>query len=119
MKHKRFRGVAILTLLSVILTACSIPVPNDKQDYVGVWEGRGMTLEMSADGRVEYERVEGSLTKGVSGQLQSFEGDDFVVGVWFLKTTFEVQRTPYQDDGEWKMVVDGVELVRCGSRSGV
>lgn len=103
----------LLALLGILLWGCSTPVPPDKQDYVGTWRGGGMTLVITAEGRVEYERVRGSVKKSLSAPLRSFEDDDLVVGIWGLTTTFRVQRRPHRDGADWKMLVDGVELVRA------
>ena len=54
----------------------------------------------------------GGATTSVEGPLQRFEGDHFVVGVWFVSTRFEVSKPPFQEANKWKMVVDGVELTK-------
>ncbi len=71
-----------------------------------------MSLSISKESKVDYERKKGSSTTSISGPLQGFEGDDFRVGIWKLSTTFVVSKPPHQVDGRWKMVVDGVELTR-------
>ena len=58
------------------------------------------------------KRLKKGGTVSVTGPIQEFQGDDFVVGIAFLKTTFAVSKSPYEENGEWKMVVDGVELTR-------
>jgi hypothetical protein len=45
--------------------------------------------------------------------LRRFEGDNFVVGLPLLSTTFQVSKPPYEEAGRWKMIVDGVELTRA------
>lgn len=112
MRGRRVSRVPLLALLGMLVGGCGIAVPPDKQDYVGAWQGPGLTLVITADGRVEYQRVEGAVTKSLSAPLKSFAGADFVVGAMGITTTFRVQRPPYRDGPEWKMVVDGVELVR-------
>lgn len=102
----------VVVLLALFLSACGIPVPPDKADYVGEWRAVGMELVITADGSVEYERSSGGISKSVNGPIKEFRGDDFVVGILFLTTTFEVSETPHQVGGMWKMVVDGVELTR-------
>jgi hypothetical protein len=88
----------------------SIPVPEEKRSYVGTWEGVGFHLTIYEDGGIDYRRVKGNATTTVTGPLKSFKGDDFVVGVLFITTTFEVQHPPYLEGDDWFMVVDGVEL---------
>ena len=107
------RSAALLIILGFIflLGGCnSIPIPEEKRAYVGTWEGVGFHLTITDDGGVNYRRVSGNTTKTVTGPVKSFKGNDFVVGVLFLTTTFKVQHPPYMEGNEWLMVVDGVEL---------
>ena len=109
------RQITFVVLLAalLILSACGQPVPDDKAAYVGWWRGQNMSLVLTKDGTVHYERVRGSATTTIDGPLRRFEGDNFVVGIPFISTTFEVSKPPYQEAGTWKMVVDGVELTRA------
>lgn len=104
---------AILLLGIIALAGCAKPLPPDKLAYAGEWQSPTMGLLITQDGRVAYKRLVGENgSKSVSGPIQSFDGDDFVVGVGPVKTTFVVSVPPHQDHGEWKMTVDGVELTR-------
>jgi hypothetical protein len=87
-------------------------VPDDKADYVGEWHAKTMTLLLTKDGSVRYKRVSGNSTTSIDGPLRRFEGNNFVVGIPLLSSTFEVSKPPYRENGTWKMVVDGVELTR-------
>jgi len=104
----------ILTLLAILaLAACAQPLPPEKSSYAGNWQSAAMGLLITQDGNVAYKRRIGSnTTKSVRGPLQSFEGNNFIVGVWPLKVTFEVSVPPHEIHGRWKMTVDGVELTR-------
>jgi hypothetical protein len=102
--------LAILVAALPILSACQ--VPDDKVAYVGEWRGPSMSLGLAKDGTIHYKRVKGSTTTSIEGPLRKFEGDNFVVGIPFLSSTFEVSQPPHQEAGTWKMVVDGVELTR-------
>jgi len=53
-----------------------------------------------------------SSSKSLSAPIKAFKGDDFVVGVGPMETTFKVSAVPLRDGGSWKMSVDGEELVR-------
>ncbi len=102
--------IAVAALLT--LSACGQPVPNDKAAYVGQWKSQTMSLQLTQDGSIRYKRVRGNTTTSINGPLRRFEGDNFVVGLPFISSTFEVSKPPYQEAGTWKMVVDGVELTR-------
>ncbi len=107
------RHAATALLLSVMLAACGKPVPQEKSAYVGEWRSPAMTVLITQDGSVAYKRIKGGVTTSVDGPLQRFEGDNFVVGVLFMSTTFTVSKPPSQEAGKWKMVVDGVELTKA------
>jgi len=109
MKRQRW----ILVLVSALaLAACGNPVPPEKSAYVGQWESPGFSLLIMQDGSVAYKRLHKGASTSVNGPLKGFEGDDFVVGIAFISTTFEVSEPPFQEDGQWKMVVDGVKLTK-------
>jgi hypothetical protein len=99
-------------LLALLLLGCSNPLPADRSDYAGDWQAENVRLQISTGGRVVYHRFEGGSEKRIKAPLQSFAGDDFVVGVWFIRTTFKVSRPPHREGDSWKMTVDGMELTR-------
>ncbi|MFC5526820.1 hypothetical protein ACFPPA_13845 [Rhodanobacter ginsengisoli] len=101
-----------LLVLAALLAGCGKPVPPGKAAYVGEWHSAAMAMLITQDGSVAYRRVEGGVSKSISGPLQRFDGDDVVVGVGPIKTTFVVSLPPHRDRGVWKMTVDGVELTR-------
>lgn len=102
-------GFAVCCLL---LAGCARPLPPDKLAYAGQWRSPTMSLLITEGGNVNYRRVDRHGSKSINGPLQSFEGSDFVVGIGPIKTTFAVSMPPYEDQGTWKMVVDGVELTK-------
>ena len=106
------KRIFLASLLSLALIACSNPIPESKMDYVGVWRGREMALLILPDGTVSYERLKNGGKTSVNGPLKEFIGDDFVVGVLFITTTFEVSEPPHEVNGQWQMVEDGVRLTR-------
>ncbi len=107
--HKPIIALATACLL---LAACAKPLPPDKAAYAGEWDAPTMALLITAQGRVAYKRVEGSGSTSIKAPLKAFIGNDFVVGVGPLSTTFKVSAPPHQDHGQWKMTVDGVVLTR-------
>ena len=107
----KLRTLILVILFIAALGGCSSkPLPPEKQDYIGEWTSEHVYLQITADGFVHYRYKKGTMSKEINAPLKHFEGDDFVVGVGFLTTTFEVLKPPYQDGLDWKMVVDGVEL---------
>lgn len=107
----KFR-VIVAVLLCLALPACGTPVPADKAAYVGEWKEKTMYLLITQDGSVRYKRLKGGVTTSVEGPLKAFVGDSFEVGVGPMSTMFVVSKPPYQEGGQWKMVVDEVTLTR-------
>jgi len=106
--------LAPVALSAALLCGCGRPVPADKSSYVGEWQARKPTMYLliNQDGSIKYKRVERGGSTTIEAPIKSFEGDDFHVGVGPFSTRFVVATPPYQDRDGWKMVVDGVELVR-------
>jgi hypothetical protein len=113
------RGKAVLGLVLLLtLGACGKPLPADKSDYAGHWQEKDVVLVIVQDGTVHYRRRHDKGTTSVNAPIIRFEGDNFLVGLGPLNTTFVVERTPYREQGAWKMRVDGVTLVRQPASAG-
>ncbi|MBS3796595.1 hypothetical protein [Pseudoalteromonas sp. BDTF-M6] len=106
------KNALLIVSLVFVLCACSKPIPREKADYIGYWRGGNMELTIHPDGSFTYEREEGNTSTSINAPLQKFEGDDFVVGIGFFNTRFEVSQAPHQVNGQWQMVVDGVLLTK-------
>jgi hypothetical protein len=95
-----------------MLAGCGKSVPQEKLAYVGEWQEPNMYLFISKDGSVTYKRIKNGSTTSIDGPLKGFDGNNFEVGVGPMATTFIVSKPPYQVGNEWKMVVDGKELIK-------
>ena len=109
-----------LLLATTLLAACSpstiyTPLPADRLEYAGDWQGGGISLQIEPGGRVMYARKEGSNSRSIDAPLKEFKGNNFVVGLAFMKTEFVVAAPPHEEAGVWKMTVDGVELIRVNA----
>lgn len=105
------KALFLLALL-VSLVGCGKQVPPEKSTYVGEWQAKTMYLLITQDGSVRYKRLKGGASTSVEAPLKGFNGDNFEVGIGPMATTFVVSKPPYQDGGQWKMVVDEMELVK-------
>ena len=112
-----FRPTLLALVLIAGLTACAKPVPPDKRDYVGDWRATDMSLLITAEGNLKYQRRKGSATTSIEGPIQRFEGNNILVGIGPLSTTFVVSATPEERNEVWRMTVDGVELKRSDGRN--
>ena len=103
----------VFTILFLLLTGCGKPLPENRMNYAGYWTSKHMVLAIHPDGTVNYQRIQGRTKTTVNGPLAEFEGDNFVVGIGFLTTTFNVSEPPRRVDGVWQMTVDGVLLTKA------
>ena len=112
MKNKLKLFLASTCIL--ILTACGQSVPADKTNYVGEWSSQTplMELQITAEGQVRYSRLEENTTKSLDLPLQEFDGNNFKAGIGPASTQFIVNKPPFQENEQWKMVVDGVTLTK-------
>jgi len=100
-------------LLPLAAHADPVPVPPEKMAYVGDWQGKDMRIQLAKNGKVEYKRKQPGKDMNLSVDLQGFNGDNFDVGVFLVRSTFVVSKPPHRENGKWKMTVDGVELTRA------
>ena len=108
-------ALLLAVTLGLLLAACGDPLPQDKIAYAGDWRSRDMRLLITPDGRCEYRRRrEGGSTSSIRAPIVRFEGDNFVVGLGMISTTFVVSKPPHLVGGQWHMTVDGVDLIRFG-----
>jgi hypothetical protein len=103
---------AWVLLWLLALAACSQPVPVDKRDYIGHWQGEGVLLVIRADGHADYARVRDSRRTSIEGPAHSFTTNGFKIGIGPLSASFRVQSPPKEVGGTWRMTVDGVVLTR-------
>ena len=101
-----------LLLLLLALAACAKPLPVDKQDYVGHWQGEGVRLVIRADGQASYEKVKENRRTSINGPAHTFTTRGFRIGLGPLSARFRVNAPPKQVEGVWRMTVDGVPLTR-------
>ena len=108
----------LLAAALLLLAGCAEPIPPERIAYAGEWRGTNVVLLITPDGRVDYQRRGGNANVTVTAPIQRFEGDDFVVGVGPFNTRFVVSKPPHLVEGQYRMVVDGIELTRVRAFEG-
>lgn len=99
--------------LSLLLFGCSPdPIPQDQTIYVGVWQGGNVFLEIMEDGNASYAKVQDGATETVDSPVKQIGDGKIVIGFLFFTKTLELTKPPYEEDGEWKMIIDGVTLTK-------
>ncbi len=106
------RKSAVFAILCLFLAGCTKPISPDRSGYVGRWSGKDMSLTIRQGGKVTYRRKKGMSSTKIDAPLMKFEGNDFIVGFWKFKTAFVVSEPPHEENGVWKMTVNGVELTK-------
>jgi len=104
-------------IILILLTGCANPLPESRLNYVGDWQSKEMRLLILADGSVSYKRIKKGGSNTINMPLKEFADDDFVVGIGFLSTTFDVSEPPHVVNGLWRMTVDGVRLTKVTKSS--
>ena len=112
------KAAILMFAAALLLAGCAEPIPPDKLAYAGEWRADSVQLLITPEGRVEYLRQDGGSKVSVKAPIQRFEGDDFVVGVGPFNTKFVVSKPPHLVEGQYRMVVDGVELTRVRAFEG-
>lgn len=108
------KSLAFASLLLAFLFSCTGlgKLPKGKENYEGLWASDEVSLQIQQGGQVNYERNSGSMKTTVNGPIQSFNGNSFSVGALGITTEFVVSKPPHEENGTWKMTVDGNELTR-------
>jgi len=108
-----------IVMLALWLAACSgAPLPADKLGYAGEWRSETVTLVITPDGSVHYRRQDQGTNVSIDAPIKRFEGNDFIVGFGPFNTKFVVSKPPQMVDGQFKMTVDGRELLRVRAFGG-
>ncbi|HEY4220501.1 MAG TPA: hypothetical protein VGO62_04145 [Myxococcota bacterium] len=86
-------------------------LPPDKQDYAGFWVGPTISLTIGQDAEVEYARDSAGGSTSISGQIERFDGDNFVVYA-VMNFSFKVTAPPHVDarDGLTHMSINGEDV---------
>jgi hypothetical protein len=105
----------MIAFAAVLLAGCAaaVPVPADKQDYIGDWRGKTSSLSIAPNGYVSYERQDGNISESVSGPITKFESRGFTVNALIVTREFKVESAPVRGNGVWKMTVNGEALEKA------
>lgn len=119
MKHASFLVIAIFT--AILLTGCGKTNPMLQQypQYVGEWQSTHDQLKIEKNGQVTYKYnnhenqsnadSQVSLTEhaDIKAAITQYDAQHFEIGEGDLGKEFTVNRAPYEENGHWKMQVNG------------
>lgn len=109
---KRFITLFLLVATLSTITSCGLrktPLAEEHFDYAGKWIANdGSWLHI-------YNNGGGDLKEGntsVTGGSTSFENGNIKIGVLGINKTYKIDKPPYEEDGEWKMELNGFPYVK-------
>jgi hypothetical protein len=106
------KKILCLVIISVIFGCAPDPIPQDQKVYVGIWQGSNIFLEIDADGNASYAKVMEGASETVDSPVKKIGDGKIVIGYLFITKTLELTKPPFEEDGKWKMVIDGVTLTK-------
>lgn len=105
-----------LFLLLLLAGCASSPPARPDPAFVGHWHGPSLTLSLSSGGLIYVEQQLANGSNETGGPLRQFDGQQMVFGHGPLRQVLRIDRQPWQDGDQWKMVINGEELVRTRER---
>jgi hypothetical protein len=113
----------ICTLFSSCVMKGIEPIPADKQSFIGKWKSdAGITIEIFSEGTANILRLE---NKNGTEKLDINASDPTNFRVYFPKDSllmliqpqniareYRIDKYPYLDNGQFKMVLNGLTLVK-------
>jgi hypothetical protein len=103
------------------------PIPHDKEAFIGKWESKsGFTIDIKASGvadishnlsqaDADYERLCIKVGPHVIKEIfVKFERENTLVvsKPMVYSKVYKVEQQPYEEDNQWKMVLNGVTFVK-------
>jgi hypothetical protein len=77
-----------------------------------------MVVVIEPDGMVGVSRHTDHTNSDLRAPAQAWKPDAVEIGLGGLTTTYRVDEAPYEKDGAWRMVIEGVPLVRVSTDVG-
>lgn len=114
LRQLRLETEAVISEMdAAYLEELDVVLAHYKAAFVGTWEGGGVTLLITPDFNVDYEKKSGSTSTSINAPIQRFERDHFEVGMFGMNTSFMIEAPPAMDEaGTWHMTLDGVPLTK-------
>ncbi|MFA6064329.1 MAG: hypothetical protein WCW44_01535 [archaeon] len=109
----------IAVLVLIILLSLSIgcieykPLTDDLKEYAGVWASSdGQYLTIHEDGSGSYDGYSGIASLKVSGGQVVIADGNLSIEFVGIGKKFRIDKSPYDDTGKTKMILDGVNFVK-------
>ena len=96
----------LLFCIALLLSGCvdKTPLSEEQKSFAGKWVSNdGTWIQVFNDGGGSFELSNSSVTGGSATLTDS----TIVIGLMGLDATFRIDKAPYEEDGVWKMDLDG------------
>lgn len=101
----------IITILSLSVS-CKKKLSGQNLDTVGTWSnGDDTVLKIESNGHGIYNFKGGGVTKKIDGRVL-FDGDEMTFKALGFKESFHIDKRPYQQGGQTKMLLSGDEYIQ-------
>jgi hypothetical protein len=108
----RSGSFCLLVAAVLLAAACATPVPVEREAFIGAWDGPGLLLVITPEGWMYYRRVKPRSSSTYRGPVKDLTDDAIVGSAFFFRVRLPVDTVPYYDGSRWRMVLDGVALVK-------
>jgi hypothetical protein len=116
----RFPSLLLTAILTLLLgLACSglgelemETRPPPTPQFVGQWEGPGLRMHIESDGTVEVQHVDDGNSSEFKAPAMSWDGGEIKIGIGPFTKVYTLNEAPHLVDDQWRMVVNGIVLVR-------
>ena len=102
---------SLLIILVVMLTGCvdKTPLSDENKVYAGKWVANdGTWIQVYNDGGGSFEQS----NSNVKGGSANIADNKLTIGLMGINATFSIDKPPYEEDGKWKMELDGNTYIK-------
>ncbi|MDM1246206.1 hypothetical protein HX005_02185 [Acinetobacter sp. R933-2] len=111
----------VILCSSLILFGCTKtdPLLEKNQNYIGEWKSENSTLEIKKNGEIKFSQhlhseqknassdMKSSTISNIKAPLTQLNQQHLHIGEGDLSKDFKINKAPYQQDNEWRLILDG------------
>jgi hypothetical protein len=120
------RTIILGSMLSLIIVGCSktSPLLENQKDYIGKWKNDSSTLIIEKDGDAKYSQhlkaetkttssdISTSSLSNIKAPITALDAQHIQIGEGSMSKEFKVDKPPFEQDGKWKVILDGQVYTR-------
>ena len=115
------KTIILGSMLSLTIAGCSktSPLLENQKDYVGKWKNDSSTLIIERNGDAKYSQhlkteakttssdISTSTSSDIKASLTKLDAQHIQIGEGSMSKEFKVDKPPFEQDGKWKVILDG------------